>query len=296
MLRICLFNTCIEIFSKAFWQNVLVAINLLSGIIIFGINNKTNIPMESKIALITGGSRGLGRNAAFQLAGKGHDIIITYQSKQEEAEMVIKEIESLGRRAAAIRSDVGDIQAIDSFITQVSAVLKEKWGRDRFDFLINNAGFGASIAFADATEADFDRFSDVHFKGVFFLTQKAVLIMNDGGSIVNLSSGSTRFNVPGYAVYASMKGAVEVLTRYLAKELGPRGISVNIVAPGAVETDFNNAAIRSNPVFKERLAANTALGRVGEANDIGGVVAFLCSPEGHWINGQRIEASGGINL
>jgi NAD(P)-dependent dehydrogenase (short-subunit alcohol dehydrogenase family) len=252
--------------------------------------------MQSKIALITGGSRGLGRNAAMHLARKGNDIIITYHSRQDEAEKVVAEIEALGQKAAAIRSDAGDIKGIDGFIAQVSALLREKWGRERFDYLVNNAGHGATIQFADATEAEFDRFSDVHFKGVYFLTQRALAIMNDGGSIVNLSSGSTRFNVPGYSMYASMKGAVEVLTRYLAKDLGARGISVNIVAPGATETEFNNAAIRSKPQFKERLASMTALGRVGVAEDIGGVVAFLCSPEGHWINGQRIEASGGINL
>jgi NAD(P)-dependent dehydrogenase (short-subunit alcohol dehydrogenase family) len=252
--------------------------------------------MQSKIALITGGSRGLGKNAALHLAKNGNDIIITYYSRKEEADKVVAELEALGRKAVAIQSDAGDIKAIDSFLVNVSKELKEKWGRDHFDFLVNNAGHGATIPFEKATEADFDRFSDVHFKGVFFLTQKAVALMNDGGSIVNLSSGSARFNVPGYAIYASMKGAVEVLTRYLAKDLGPRGISVNIVAPGATETEFNNAAIRSNPQFKERLASMTALGRVGEANDIGGVIAFLCSPEGHWINGQRIEASGGINL
>jgi NAD(P)-dependent dehydrogenase (short-subunit alcohol dehydrogenase family) len=252
--------------------------------------------MQTKIALITGGSRGLGKNAALHLARKGNDIIITYHSKKEEAEAVVIEIEALGRKAAAIQSDVGDIKAIDSFIANVSAVLKEKWGRTHFDHLINNAGIGGSIPFATSTEADFDRFSDVHFKGVFFLTQKALPIMNDGGSIVNLSTGTTRFANPGYAIYASMKGAVEVLTKYLAKDLGARGINVNIVAPGPVETDFNNAAIRSNAVLKERLTSLTALGRVGEPDDIGGVIAFLCSPEGHWINGQRIEASGGINL
>ena len=252
--------------------------------------------MQTKIALITGGSRGLGKNAALHLARKGNDIIITYHSKREEAEAVVAEIEALGRKAVAIQSDVGDIKAIDSFIATVSAVLKEKWNRTHFDQLINNAGIGGSIPFATATEADFDRFSDVHFKGVFFLTQKALPILNDGGSIVNLSTGTTRFANPGYAIYASMKGAVEVLTKYLAKDLGARGINVNIVAPGPVETDFNNAAIRSNAVLKERLTSLTALGRVGEPDDIGGVIAFLCSPEGHWINGQRIEASGGINL
>lgn len=252
--------------------------------------------MSNKIALITGASRGLGRNAALHLAKKGNDIIITYHSKKEEAEKVVAEIEALGRKAVAIQSDAGDIKSIDSFIAQVSAVLKEKWGREKFDFLINNAGHGATIPFATATEADFDRFSDVHFKGVFFLTQKALPILNDGGSIVNLSSGTTRFANPGYSIYASMKAAVEVLTKYLAKDLGARGINVNIVAPGPVETDFNSAAIRSNATMKERLSTMTALGRVGEPDDIGGVIAFLCSPEGHWITGQRIEASGGINL
>ena len=252
--------------------------------------------MYTKIALITGGSRGLGRNTALHLAKNGTDIIITYHSKKDEAETVVAEIEALGRNAAAIQSDVGDVKAIDGFLAHVSQVLKEKWDRERFDFLVNNAGHGGSIPFATATEEDFDRFSDVHFKGVFFLTQRVLPIMNDGGSIVNLSSGTTRFANPGYSIYASMKGAVEVLTKYLAKDLGPRGISVNIVAPGPVETDFNSAAIRSNPALKESLATMTALGRVGEPNDIGGVIAFLCSPEGHWINGQRIEASGGINL
>lgn len=252
--------------------------------------------MATKIALITGGSRGIGKNAALHLARKGKDVIITYYSKKEEAEAVVKEIEAIGRKAAAIKSDVGDIKAIDGFIAEVSEVLKNKFGTDKLDYLINNAGHGGTIPFTTATEADFDRFNDVHFKGVFFLTQKALPIMNDGGSIVNLSSGTTRFANPGYSIYASMKGAVETLTKYLAKDLGPRGINVNIVAPGPVETDFNNAAIRSNPQFKERLASMTALGRVGEANDLGGVIAFLCSPEGHWINGQRVEASGGINL
>jgi len=252
--------------------------------------------MDSKIALITGGSRGLGRNAAYHLAQKGIDIIITYHSNKTEAEKVVAQIESLGRKAVAIQSDAGDIKGIDSFIRQVSKALHNHWGRTGFDFLINNAGHGASIPIANATEEDFDRFSDVHFKGVFFLTQKALAIMNDGGSIVNISSGSTRFNVPGYAMYASMKGAVEVLTKYLAKELGPRGISVNIVAPGAVATDFNNAAVRSNEAFQKHLSSITALGRPGQPDDIGGVIAFLCTPEGHWINGQRVEASGGINL
>jgi NAD(P)-dependent dehydrogenase (short-subunit alcohol dehydrogenase family) len=252
--------------------------------------------MQSKIALITGGSRGLGKNAALHLAKNGNDIIITYFSKKEEADKVVAEVEAMGRKAVAIQSDAGDIKAIDSFIANVSNVLKEKWGREKFDHLVNNAGHGGSIPFAAATEADFDRFSDVHFKGVFFLTQKALPIMNDGGSIVNLSTGTTRFANPGYSIYASMKGAVEILTKYLAKDLGARGINVNIVAPGPVETDFNSAAIRSNAALKERLATVTALGRVGEPDDIGGVIAFLCSPEGHWINGQRIEASGGINL
>lgn len=252
--------------------------------------------MDSKIALVTGGSRGIGRDAAIRLAQKGNDIILTYHSKATEATAVVAEIEALGQNAVAMQLDVADIKSLPIFIEKVAHVLQEKWHRTKFDFLINNAGTGATIPFTQATEDDFDRLLNVHFKGVYFLTQKALPLMNDQGSIINVSSGTTRFCNPGYSIYASMKGAMETLTKYLAKELGSRGINVNIVAPGPIETDFNNAFIRSNPEIKNRLASVTALGRVGEANDIGGIIAFLCSTDAKWINAQRIEASGGVNI
>jgi NAD(P)-dependent dehydrogenase (short-subunit alcohol dehydrogenase family) len=250
----------------------------------------------SKVALITGGSRGLGKNMALRLAEKGHNVIITYLSKKDEADEVVREIEAMGRKAHALQFDAGDIKSLHSFLSKVSDVLKEKFNSDKFDFLINNAGMGQTILYLEATEDDFDRFMNVHFKVVYFLTQKSLALMNDGGRIINLSSGTTRFANPGYSIYASMKGAVEVFTRYAAKEVGARGITVNVVAPGPIETDFNSAAIRNNPQVKNFLGSVTALGRVGAAEDIGGVIAFLCSDDAGWINGQRIEVSGGINL
>jgi NAD(P)-dependent dehydrogenase (short-subunit alcohol dehydrogenase family) len=250
----------------------------------------------NKIALITGGSRGLGRNMAQHLAAKGHDVIITYNTQKDEADAVVAEIEAKGSKGAALKLDVGDIKSLQGFVSELSSLLKTKFGSDRFDFLINNAGMGGSIPFAAATEEDVDRFYNVHYKGVFFLTQYALPIINDGGRIINLSTGTTRFANPGYSIYASMKSGIETLTRYLAKDLGARQITVNVVAPGPVEKDFNNAFIRSNPEVKSRLSSVTALGRVGEPDDIGGVVAFLCSEDARWISGQRIEVSGGINL
>lgn len=254
------------------------------------------ISQMTKIALVTGGSRGLGKDMALRLAEKGNNVIITYLTKKDEAEQVVKEIEGMGRKAHALRFDAGDIKSFDSFLSEVAKVLKEKFNADKFDSLINNGGMGDTIMFQNATEEDFDRFMNVHFKGVYFLIQKSLPLLNDEASIVNLSSGTTRFVVPGYSIYSAMKGAMEVLTRNIAKELGSRKIRVNIVAPGPIETDFNNAAIRNNPQRKEFMAAQTPLGRVGEASDIGGVVAFLCSEDARWINGQRIEVSGGINL
>ena len=251
---------------------------------------------SNRIALITGGSRGLGRNMAKHLAADGHDIIITYHSQKEEADKAVAEIEATGRKAAALKLDVGDTASLQPFLAEVSDLLKSKFATDKFDFLINNGGMGGTIPFANATEADLDKFYNVHYKGVFFLTQHALALMNDGGSIINLSTGTTRFVNPGYHMYASMKSAVETLTRYLAKDLGARKIRVNVVAPGPIETDFNNAAIRSNPALKTMLGNLTALGRVGEPDDIGPVVAFLCSDASRWITGQRIEGSGGINL
>ncbi len=251
---------------------------------------------KSKIVLITGASRGLGKNGAIRLAEQGNDVIITYHSKLEEANAVVAQIKELGRKAIALRLDVGDLQSFDTFVQEVTTTLKEEWNTEKFDCLINNAGTGATIPFAQATEEDFDKLLNIHFKGVYFLTQKLLPFMNDNGSIVNLSSGTTRFSNPGYSIYASMKSAVETLTKYLAKDLGARGINVNILAPGAIETDFNNAIIRNNPNVKTMIAANTALGRTGVADDIGGIMAFLCSDDAHWITGQRIEATGGVFL
>jgi NAD(P)-dependent dehydrogenase (short-subunit alcohol dehydrogenase family) len=250
----------------------------------------------TKIGLITGGSRGLGKDMALSLARKGADIVLTYFSLKDEAEAVVKEIESLGRKAIALRLDVGDIGQLDHFVDNLHAALEAHWGHSKIDYLVHNAGMGATVPFANVTEEMFDRFMNVHFKGVYFLTQKLLGSINDGGRIITISSGTTRFGVFGYSVYASMKSAIETFTRYLAKEVGPRGITANVVAPGPIETDFNDAAIRSNPQMKGFLANNTALGRVGVAEDIGGVVAFLCSDDARWVNGQRIEVSGGINL
>jgi NAD(P)-dependent dehydrogenase (short-subunit alcohol dehydrogenase family) len=252
---------------------------------------------KTKIALITGGSRGLGKNAALSLASKGHDIIITYNSQKEKAEEVIKEISVFGRKATAIQFDSGKSGAVNELVNNVKDSLNKIWKTDRFDFLINNAGIGATIPFEKATEEEFDNFVNIHFKSVYFLSQQALPVLNDDGRIINLSTGTTRFVNPGYSIYASMKGAVEVLTRYMAKEIGARRITVNVVAPGPIETDFNNAGIRNAPQErKNMLAASSALGRIGQPDDIGGVIAFLCSDEAGWINGQRIEVSGGINL
>lgn len=251
---------------------------------------------ESKIALVTGGSRGLGKNMALSLAKKGIDVILTYRSKEAEARAVADEIKAAGRKAVTLHLDVNAVSTLDAFVQAVAIELKTVWERTSLDYLVNNAGIGATIPFAQVTEAQFDEFLNVHYKGIYFLTQKLLPHLADGGGIVNISSGTTRFANPGYSVYASMKGAVEVLTKYWAKELGAKGIRCNVVAPGPIETDFNDAAIRSNPQMKERLAGLSPLGRVGNAEDIGGVVAFLCSEEGRWINGQRIEVSGGINV
>ena len=252
--------------------------------------------VNTKIALVTGGSRGLGKNMAVAIAKKGIDVIITYNSKKEEAEEVVKEIENLGQRAAAIQLNVAESATFDYFLGQVSSSLKNIFKTDKFDFLVNNAGIGIHNSFAETTEAEFDLLTNIHFKGPFFLTQKALPILNDGGAIVNISSGLARFSFPGYAAYASMKGAIETLTQYQAKELGERKIRVNIVAPGAIETDFGGGAVRDNEELNQQIASMTALGRVGLPDDIGSVVAFLCSDESRWVNGQRIEVAGGIFL
>ena len=259
-------------------------------------NEELKMGATARIALVTGGSRGLGRNMALSLARAGNDVMVTYHSKQQEALAVVAEIEALGQKSAALQLDVGNIASLDEFVWQVKQILSDTWVRDGLDILVNNAGIGATIPFEQASEADFDRFTNIHFKGVYFLTQKLLPLLRDKGRIINISSGTTRFCVAGYSIYASMKGAIETLTKYLAKELGPRGITVNVLAPGAIETDFNNAAVRSNPQLKSFLASQTALGRVGRPDDIGGIVAFIASENAYWITGQRIEASGGMFL
>jgi NAD(P)-dependent dehydrogenase (short-subunit alcohol dehydrogenase family) len=251
---------------------------------------------QSKIALVTGGSRGLGKDMAQNLAKKGLDVILTYNSKKEEAEAVVKEIENLGRKAVAIQLNVSDSSSFDAFFQNVASALKNTFNADKIDFLINNAGTGSYAPFAQTSESQFDEMVNIHFKGAFFLTQKALNLMNDGGGIVNISSGLTRFAYPGYAAYASMKGAMETITLYQAKELGERRIRVNIVAPGAIETDFGGGAVRDNEQINQHIASITALGRVGLPDDIGSVVAFLCTDDAKWVNAQRIEVSGGQGL
>ncbi|RFZ81079.1 SDR family oxidoreductase [Mucilaginibacter terrenus] len=250
----------------------------------------------TKIALITGGSRGLGKNAALHLAAKGIDVILTYRSKQEEAEEVVNQVSANGQTAAALQLDTSKVATFADFKERLTAALKEKWGRDTFDFLVNNAGIDAASPFAKTTEEDFDNLFNVHFKGVYFLTQTLVDTIADGGRIINISTGLTRFATPGYAAYASMKGAIEVFTKYLAKELGSRGIAANLVAPGIVETDFTKEAFGSHPGMHDFISSITSLGRPGQPDDIGPVIAFLCTEDARWINAQRIEASGGMFL
>ncbi len=252
--------------------------------------------MTQRIALITGGSRGLGKNAALKLAAKGVDIIVTYHSKQAEAEALVADIQRLGRRAATLQLDTGTVRAFSGFTEQLQAVLHNTWQTGHIDYLVNNAGMGIHSSFAETTEEQFDALMNVHLKGVFFLTQKLLPLIADGGRILNISSGLARFSFPGYAAYATMKGAIETLTRYLAKELGSRGISVNALAPGAIETDFGGGITRDDPQFNAVIAANTAMGRAGLPDDIGDAIAALLTAESNWITGQRIEASGGMML
>ncbi|VTR48368.1 SDR family NAD(P)-dependent oxidoreductase [Sphingobacterium thalpophilum] len=252
--------------------------------------------MSNKIALVTGGTKGLGRDMAINLAKKGLDVIITYHSNPEQAKQVISEIEKVGQKAIALALDVTDIPGFDLFVTSLTNSLKINFGTDQIDYLINNAGFIYYAAYADVSVDQFDDLLNVHFKGPFFLTQKLLKHINDNGGVVNVSTGLARFSTPGFATYASMKGAIETLTKYQAQELGKRGIRSNVVAPGPIETDIMGGAVRDNKEMNANLAAQTALGRVGLPDDIGGVVAFLCTDDAKWINGQRIEISGGSNL
>ena len=252
--------------------------------------------MNRKIALITGGSRGLGRDAALKLAARGVDVILTYRSQAAEAQAVVEQVQALGGRAQALALDAGDIGSFPAFVARVGETLHTHWQRGQFNYLLNNAGMGEHASFTDTTEAQFDRLLNVHFKGVFFLTQQLLPLIADGGRILNVSSGLARFSLPGYAAYASMKGAIEVLTRYLALELGPRRIAVNVIAPGAIETDFGGGAVRDNAQLNAMIAGQTALGRVGQPDDIGKAMALLLSEDAGWINGQRVEVAGGVQL
>jgi NAD(P)-dependent dehydrogenase (short-subunit alcohol dehydrogenase family) len=249
---------------------------------------------QTPIALITGGSRGLGKSMALTLAERGTDVVLTYRSNKAEADAVVDTIRKLGRRAVALQLDVGKTATFSAFADQLRAALKEQWQRDRFDYLVNNAGIGVHASFAETTEAQFDELVNIHLKGAFFLTQTLLPLIADGGRILNISSGLARFALPGYAAYAAMKGGIEVLTRYLAKELGARRIAVNTLAPGAIETDFGGGVVRDNADVNAFVASQTALGRVGLPDDIGGAVAALLSKDSGWINGQRVEASGGM--
>jgi NAD(P)-dependent dehydrogenase (short-subunit alcohol dehydrogenase family) len=250
---------------------------------------------QDKIAIITGGSRGLGRSMVLSLAKRGVDSIFTYRSNQSEAENVTELVADSGRRAIALQLDTGNVKTFDSFVTSTRQALA-KLGAERFDYLINNAGTSLHKNFDQTTEEELDAIYNVHFKGVYFLTQKLLPLINDGGRIINISSGLARFSIQGSSAYGSMKGAVEVLTRYLAKELGSRGIVVNTVAPGAIATDFSGGMVRDNPEVNKMVANITALGRVGQPEDIGPMIASLLSEDNRWINAQRIEVSGGMNV
>ncbi len=248
---------------------------------------------KNKIALVTGGSRGLGKNMAISLAKKGLHVILTYNSKKDEAEAVVNEIKSLGQKAVTIQLDVSQNNTFNDFVSHLKTQLQATFQSEKIDFLINNAGIGIYNGFSTTTEKEFDELVNIQFKGPFFLTQKLLEFLNDGGGIVNISTGLTRMTFPGYSAYAALKGAMETLTRYQAKELGVRRLRVNIIAPGAIETDFGGGVVRDNEQLNSTIASNTALGRVGLPDDIGGVVAFLCTDEARWINAQRIEVSGG---
>jgi NAD(P)-dependent dehydrogenase (short-subunit alcohol dehydrogenase family) len=249
----------------------------------------------SRTAIITGASRGIGRNTALSLARRGVAVIITFHSNAKDAETLVAESEGIGRHAAAFQLDTGDTRAFDQFVGDVRSTL-QRWGRERFDYLVNNAGNSLHVNIDAMTEKLFDAVVNVHFRGVYFLTQKLLPLMNDGGHIVNISSGLTRVSVPGSSAYAAAKGAVEVLTRYLAKELGPRRITANVVAPGPVHTDFSGGMVRDNPEVNKQVSAMTALGRPGVPDDIGPLIASILSDEYRWVIAQRIEVSGGLAL
>jgi NAD(P)-dependent dehydrogenase (short-subunit alcohol dehydrogenase family) len=250
----------------------------------------------NKVAVVTGGNRGLGKDIALSLAEMGVGVVLTYRSNKEEGDQVVEQIQASGGTAVSLQLDISMTASFEAFLDQLNVLLPEKFGAEKIDFLINNAGFGKAISIENLTEPDFDSLVNVHFKGVVFLTQKALRIMNDGGGVVFITAAADRYNVPAYATYGACKGAIEVFSRYVAKEYGPRGIRANTVAPGGIVTDFNNAAIRSNPQVQQWIIAQTPMGRLGDAHDIGGLVALLCSDGARWLTGQRLEATGGFNL
>lgn len=252
--------------------------------------------MSSKIGLITGASRGLGKSTALAMAKQGVDVILTYHSQKEAADAVVAEIVAMGRKAIALQLDVADASNFSGFAHHVTEVLKSHWQREHFDFLVNNAGTGIHAPFMETTEVMFDQMVNIHLKSVFFLTQKLLPLISDGGRIINISSGLARFALPGYSAYAAMKGGIEVLTRFMAKELGARKITVNTVAPGAIETDFGGGTVRDNKNINDYIASQTALGRVGVTEDIGPMIASLLSENNRWVNAQRIEVSGGMYI
>lgn len=254
---------------------------------------KNNI---NKTVLLTGGSRGLGKESAIQLAKSGFDVIITFQSNKADAENVVNKIKSLGRKSASLQLDLSKVNSFDGFVSTLKETLKKGFGKTTIDSLVNNAGTGYYASIEQTTEAGFDEMATTHLKAPFFLTQKLLPLISEGGTIVNTSSGLARFSYPNYAAYAIMKAGIDTLTKYQALEFGSRKIRVNSIAPGAIETDFGGGAVRDNKALNDMIAGNTALGRVGLPDDIGSVIVFLCSEDSKWINAQRIEVSGGIHL
>lgn len=251
---------------------------------------------KNKIALVTGGSRGLGKNMVLALADKGIDIVFTYHTNQAAADEVVEQVKALGQKAVAFQLNTSDTTSFPNFTQELTAYLEAENGSRNIDFLVNNAGTALYAPVTEVTEAQMDAVFNIHYKGVFFLTQQLLPFINDGGGIVNVSSGLTRITMPGSSVYGSLKAAVETLSRYMALELGARKIRVNVLAPGAIETDFGGGRVRDNEDINKHISSITALGRVGLPDDIGKVVAFLCSDDAGWINGQRIEVSGGQGL
>lgn len=251
--------------------------------------------LAGRIAIVTGGSRGLGRNTVLHLAKRGVHSIFTYNSGKAEADQAVEEVNKAGAKALALKLDVGNVSSFEPFLNDVRKALTD-FGAERFDFLVNNAGISHHASFEKTTEAELDQLYNVNFKGVFFLTQKLLPLINDGGRIVMISTGLTRIIVPESGPYGSLKGAIEVLTKYLAKELGPRRITVNAVAPGAIQTDFSGGAVRDNPAVNKMVSDATALGRPGLPDDIGPMIASLLTEDNRWINAQRIEVSGGQSI